>query len=173
MNETILPPPAKAVDPTAEWLRLVARERRTFRDFCRSAGDDERVAAYQLWICAHREMMAAPAPNEAALGHKTRSFLTMADMQFGEGMTDLSALCADLWRLADLEIRPSTAEDWLDAFECFGGCWTIDREGVAFFIRIPGRTDHDVMSARRLEERLHADPALHKQVTTLILDGRE
>lgn len=69
MRSETIPPSVQPVDPAAGWIRLVVRERRAFRDFCRSTGDDERVAAYQLWIEAHRQMMAAPAPNEAALGH--------------------------------------------------------------------------------------------------------
>ncbi|MFC4594281.1 hypothetical protein [Sphingobium tyrosinilyticum] len=116
-------------------------------------------------------MMAAPAPNETALGHKMRSFLTMADMQFGEGLADLSALCADLWRMADLEQQHSDAQDWLDAFECFGGRWAVGVHGIEFFSRLEGSTDADLMMARRLETQLHAQPNLAKEVGLMILEN--
>jgi len=171
MNAETIPPPPPTVDSAAAWLRAVARERRTFREFCKSSGDNTRAEAYKVWIDAHRSMMDCPVPDETALGHKIRALVVIANMQFGEGTEGLSAICADLWRMADLEQRPATAADWLDAFECFGGRWTIEPEGIAFFIRIAGSTDGDVMMARRLEEQLHADPTLHEQVVALILGG--
>ena len=171
MNETILPPPALPVDPTARWFRLVARERRAFRDFCAAASDDLRLEAYSAWIDAHRQMMAERATDETTLNQKLRSFFRLADMQFGEGLPDLSEICADLWRLADLEQRHDNAEDWLGAFECFGGRWTIEPEGIVFFIRIAGSTDADMMMARRLEEQLRAQPELERAVMSMILEG--
>lgn len=173
MNAATISPPTQPVDPAAQWLRLVARERRTFRDFCRSTGEDQWVAAYQVWNDAHQQMMEQPAPNDAALFHKIQTLFLLSDMQTGQGPSGLSAVCADLWRMADLDRRVATAADWIELFECIGGRWSVGHDGVAFFVQLPGSTDSDLMLARRLEEQLHTDAALHQQVTALILDGRE
>ena len=171
MHSETIPPPPPTVDPAAAWLRAVARERRTFREFVKSSGDEERVGAYRLWIDAHRGMMDCPAPNETALGQKIRALLAIADMQLGEGAEGLSAICADLWRMADLEQRPSNAVDWLDAFECYGGRWSIDAGGISYFVRLEGCTDADVMMARRLKAQLDAKPGLEAEVRKIILEG--
>jgi hypothetical protein len=117
-------------------------------------------------------MMDMPAPNETALGHKIAAFLRMADTQFGHGSNDLLAINADLWRMADLELRPADAEQWIDMFGCCHGRWTIGPEGVSFYIELAGCTDIDAMMARRLEAQLHAAPALHEQVIAAILEEK-
>ncbi|KXU29944.1 hypothetical protein A0J57_18150 [Sphingobium sp. 22B] len=118
-------------------------------------------------------MMGQPAPNEVALFHKISALLRLAHLQLGQGAHDLSAVCSDIFRLADLELRPATASDWLDAFEACGGRWTVGPEGIAFVVQLAGCIDADAMMACRLERQLHSNPDLEAAVTALILEGSE
>jgi hypothetical protein len=168
MTETALSPPANPVDPDATWLRMVTKERRAFREFCAAASDDARADAHAAWLAAHRNMMDCPAPTQTALGQKVRSFVTLANMQSGTAAQDLSAIVGDLWRMADMDVRPTNAEAWIEAFRFVDGRWTIDGTGVEFLTPAWGLAA-DLLMANRLEAQVRADPDLEAAVLSLIL----
>jgi hypothetical protein len=103
MTETSLSPPPNPVDPAATWSRLVTRQRRTLRAFCGARDDAVRLEARAAWLEAHRQLMDSPAADQAELFHKIHSMLLLADMGLDQAAKDLSAIIADLQRLAELD----------------------------------------------------------------------
>ena len=170
-----IPPTAESVESDARWHELVAEYDRLNAAFLATTSDTPaETAAHAAWSAIFEQLIAMPAPSVAAVHWKMAQF---EEYSWVLDRADVAAIRADLARFAGVdEGLPTDAQAWLDRFEQVGGCYVPDGDAVAFFIAVAHRSDADVLAGRRMHDQLHADRALHGQVTQLVaqlaIEGR-
>lgn len=65
-------------------------------------------------------------------------------------------------------IAPTRADDWLACFEAVGGGYMMDGREVRFFFAVHGRSDAEIIEARRLYNLLGENIYLWAGVTATI-----